>query len=242
MNIKKFRKNLHKINALIGAEDVALNPIERDLVKSYLLNMYENLVQLDQPKAKHKTKETETINETLYVDPTPVILEELVEEKEFSPKNELFIEAKTESKPKEKIESPNTEKVEETIIERKPSPEPEPIAQSVPDASNNRHTRTIDSTLFDFKDGNELSDKLSNLPIADLTRCMGINEYIFTKDELFGGDQNRMVDSLEAMNKLANFSLAKIELEKLALEYDWDSPNKIKKAKNFIQLVRRRYN
>lgn len=241
MNIKKFRKNLHKINAIIGAEDVALNPIEKDLVKSYLLNMYENLDQLDQPKAKNKSKETGDERRTLYVEPTPVITEEVEEEKVIHQKNEPIVEPKSETILEDKIESPVVEIVEEVVEEKQPSPEPEPIAQSVPDADNNTHTRTIDSALFDFKNGNDISDKLSNLPIADLTRCMGINEYIFTKDELFGGDQNRMVDSLESMNKLSNFNLAKIELEALALDYNWDSPNKIKKAKNFIQLVRRRY-
>ena len=44
------------------------------------------------------------------------------------------------------------------------------------------------SELFQTEQINELSDKLSFSPISDLTKAMGLNERIFTVNELFGGN------------------------------------------------------
>lgn len=96
--------------------------------------------------------------------------------------------------------------------------------------------------LFEKVEISELSDKLSASPISDLTKAMGINEKIFTVKELFGGDQSEFDNMMVALNGVANYGEAKIILMKsVASKYNWDEPAKLKKAKNFIKLIQRRY-
>ena len=96
--------------------------------------------------------------------------------------------------------------------------------------------------LFDIQDSSELSDKLANAPIPDLTKSMGINEKIFTINELFGGNQSEMDNMLVALNGLESFEEAKSILKNsVASKYNWSDTHKSKKAKNFIKLVKRRY-
>lgn len=89
---------------------------------------------------------------------------------------------------------------------------------------------------------NEVSDRLSMTPIADLTKAMGINEKIFTVRELFDKDQERFMSTMSHLNSCVNFEEAKQYLmHGIASENGWDEPSKSKKAANFIKLVQRRY-
>ena len=96
--------------------------------------------------------------------------------------------------------------------------------------------------LFDLHESSELSDKLASAPISDLTKAMGINEKIFTVNELFGGKQDEMNNMLCALNGLDNFEEAKsVLMNSVAQKYNWTEGSKLKKAKNFIKLVKRRF-
>jgi len=97
--------------------------------------------------------------------------------------------------------------------------------------------------LFDIERGDELSDRLSSTPVSDLTKAMGINEKVFTVNELFGGNSDEMNNMLTALNGLSSFEEAKsVLMRSVAAKYDWASAAKVKKAKNFIKLIQRRYN
>ena len=51
MNIKKIRKQLKKINTLFSAieEEGYANSIEKDLMKTYILTLYEQVIQNEEP-------------------------------------------------------------------------------------------------------------------------------------------------------------------------------------------------
>lgn len=88
----------------------------------------------------------------------------------------------------------------------------------------------------------DLSDKLSLLPVNDLTKALSINERFFTIQELFGGNSDLFQTTLKKLNGLSSFEEASDALIKsVASEFDWASASKQKKAANFIKLVRRRY-
>lgn len=96
--------------------------------------------------------------------------------------------------------------------------------------------------LFEDATGNELSDRLSQLPLKDLTKAMSINERIFTIKELFGNDKEEYQNMMTALNGLGSFEEAKqILLGSVATKYKWGSKGKMKKAIGFIKTVRRRY-
>ncbi len=96
--------------------------------------------------------------------------------------------------------------------------------------------------LFAFKTATELSEKLSQLPIGDIKKAMGLNERISTQNELFGGDNNAFETTVNALNQLRSYDEAKDYLVRnVAQRYNWAGKEKKDKAKEFIKLVKRRY-
>ncbi len=88
-----------------------------------------------------------------------------------------------------------------------------------------------------------MSEKLGELPIQDIKKAMGLNERIFTVNELFGGEQTTFDTTLSELNSLRSFDEAKDYLiRNVAARFDWASKSRRGKAKEFIKLVKRRFN
>ena len=97
-------------------------------------------------------------------------------------------------------------------------------------------------SIFEKSRGLEISDKLGNLPLKDLTKVMGINERMFTIKELFGGNQERFKTVMSDINELSGYDEAKEYLiREVATELKWDSEAHYKKADKFVKLVQRRF-
>lgn len=108
-----------------------------------------------------------------------------------------------------------------------------------PSASNSNYEL---KELFQTEEISELSDKLSFSPISDLTKAMGLNERIFTVNELFGGNNDEFQNMMVALNGLESYDEAKsVLMSSVATKYGWGEPGKMKKARNFIKIVQRRY-
>ncbi|HMT54541.1 MAG TPA: hypothetical protein PKC06_14900, partial [Saprospiraceae bacterium] len=103
-------------------------------------------------------------------------------------------------------------------------------------------SQEIMDELFAEERISDLSDKLSLSPIKDLTKSMGINEKIFTQQELFGNNQQQFITTLEKLNNCQNFTEAKqYLLENVINDFGWTSEGKVKKAATFIKLVKRKF-
>lgn len=90
--------------------------------------------------------------------------------------------------------------------------------------------------------GKELSERLSQTPIADIKKAMGINERVLTLNELFGGDQAAFDETLTALNGFSSYDQAKNYLASTAApKFNWTEKEKKKKAQAFAKLVWRRY-
>jgi len=132
------------------------------------------------------------------------------------------------------------EEVEEIVEE-------EEIAASIVEIKEKKSSipKYDEELLALFEDeglGNELSDKLSQRPLKDLTKAMSINERIFTIKELFGNDKDEYHNMMTALNGLNSFDEAKqILLGSVASKYNWGDKGKMKKAIGFVKTVRRRY-
>lgn len=146
-------------------------------------------------------------------------------------------------------ETPKVEKVVAPVItapvaEKLDVPEPKASngnQKADPQQSSGGFSAEMED-LFEKVEISELSDKLSASPISDLTKAMGINEKIFTVQELFGGDQSEFDNIMVALNGVGDYGEAKsILMKSVASKYNWDEPAKLKKAKNFIKLIQRRY-
>ena len=139
-----------------------------------------------------------------------------------------------------------TPQVEEVPLTTAPSNGSEPVVEAVVNEVVNEVKAPAFSEemmdIFAETQINEVSDRLSMTPIADLTKAMGINEKIFTVRELFNKDQERFMSTMSHLNTCVNFEEAKqYLLHGVASENSWDEPSKSKKAVNFIKLVQRRY-
>ncbi len=230
MKTRKAQKLLKKINALLEGQDNKLEAIERDLLLSYLRQLYEMVrsaeveEQAEPPEQKATPKPTKA---------------QAAPEKTTPPPRE-----KTPPKPK-----PTPQQETAPTPKAKPKPKPQPQEKPQPKTTAQSPAKQPELTfpseeleqLFELPVAKELSEKLSTLPIRDLNKAMGLNEKIFTIKELFGDDQELFNETLNQLNGLSSFAEAKQLLVNLAQRFSWTDKARKKKAKNFIKLVSRRY-
>ena len=96
--------------------------------------------------------------------------------------------------------------------------------------------------LFEYKEAQELSEKLSNLPVPDLRKAVSLNDRLLLTRELFGDDTAAFENALETLNGLKGMEEAKnYLLEHCVMRYRWTEKKRLETAKKFIKLVRRRF-
>lgn len=96
--------------------------------------------------------------------------------------------------------------------------------------------------LFEEKQAKELSEKLSEMPIADLRRAIALNDRLLLTRELFAGDGQAFESTIAALNSYGSFMEAKAYLiEHCVVRYAWTDKKRLEVAKDFVKLVRRRY-
>jgi hypothetical protein len=244
MDIQVFNKKLHKISALTenAISDGQFSPLERELILSYIRELYDIVLDekhpLDvrqapvvverkaEPLSAEPIRQAETpkaapIAEPIVV-PQPVAHTVVVEEKVVIPQPEPI----------------QIQKVEEVV-------KAEPVKQveiQKPSFVPNAGSSDALAELFVDEKISDLSDKLALSPIKDLTKSMGINERIFTQQELFGNNQAHFSETLEGLNKCQSFDEAKQYLvHNVIYKYDWVAEQNIKKAVTFIKLVKRKF-
>ncbi len=228
MNIEKTQVILKKINRLselINGIGEA-NSTEKDLLKAYVLDLYEAVTMVE-TELPNKINDAE--------------LKELIK---LRKKQEKKIKKQLERKRLKVVMESESEDDFDDDLETKPLkvklPKEKSPKAEVEEKSNSVSQEMIE--LFASKNNSELSDKLANMHIKDLTKVMGINEKILTVNDLFGGNQQEMENILVALNGLSDFDEAKsVLIRSVATKYDWTNVSKIGKAKNFIKLVKRKY-
>ena len=224
--------NLHK-SLLKDADNIS--SIEKDLLKDYVKALYEALLDTPQKASKPKVIQRVVRKEhRIIVEPSgdQPVSSDIVEETPIAAAPE-----KTEYKPPRIIELPK--EIKEEVASTPPPTQTQEVRHEAPAPQMDDEL----SELFaEDVDSNDLSGRLSNSPIKDLTKAISINEKIFTVNELFGGNMVDLEQTLKTLNKCNGFANATstILMEK-AQEYKWTETKRVKKAKNFIKLVRRRY-
>ncbi len=217
MDLHKAGILLAKINKLYETMRLSsdeLTNVERDLMRDYVRRLYD--VLLDEPTAVLDSDKGLELREVEVIRPEP---------KQISAQPEAS----------RSIEQENKE-----------------VSRPTDGAASSDHTASPASiasesdeeveVLFERPPARELAEKLQELPIEDLRRAMGINERIFTINELFGGDQRAFDETIARLNQFTSFEQAKTYLiEEIAVPFGWTRPDKKEVAKNFIKLVRRLY-
>jgi hypothetical protein len=158
--------------------------------------------------------------------------------------SELQVE---DSEPIEMIHTQNPIRKTEEIKIIKPVEKQEPVVkEAIPVKSDAHADSDSDSEkyqeLFLFKMAGDLSEKLESTPIDNIQKALGLNQRIVTQNDLFAGDKNSFDTAVKRLNSMNHFREAKEFLcEEIIPEYDWTHKDRIKKAQEFIKLVKRKY-
>lgn len=248
MNLQQAKILLEKINSLYKSIDMdrgEMAGIERDLMLSYLRQLYEIFQESEEQAASRNrpgirdtgNKTSGSREERPRPEPLrrtykpPRIIEIPDSEKETPTK-------KSAEQPEENYDS-KTSTPQEIPSPREPDPQPRPESRAE-HSSPTPETHGIES-LFEQRRATELSEKLSESPVSDLTKSMAINDRLLYMNELFGKSMNALDENLRQFNRYDNMEEAKPRLIELARRYDWTDEERMDTAKSFIKLVRRRY-
>jgi len=261
MNQQSFQKKLAKISALTDGGDSLgrLSALERDLLLGYIRELYE--IALEEPghvTYKANVQENETASAGKPISAMPHDATGIVSQVEtlISPAPVVVPEA-----PGTPVSGPNLapEAQQISIPVNASGPTVKVIPEMPHDATSIVAPAEVVSSLevkasvvalqsdavndiFAVGVISDLSDKLANAPIGDLNKAMGINERMFTQQELFGNDAQVFGETLKKMNTFGSFEEARqYLLDHIIYTFDWTSDAKIKKAATFVRMVRRRY-
>ena len=141
---------------------------------------------------------------------------------------------------------------EPTTALEKPDNEPTPTVGLVSEPSidttsqpkvpeHHPHNSPKVDALFNIVTGNDLSSRLAETVVPDLTKAFGLNEKILIINDLFGGQQNEYEQVIHKLNSYNNYGSAQELLYRIANRFNWVAEAKETRAKNFIKIVRRRY-
>ncbi|MBK8052197.1 MAG: hypothetical protein IPK35_02650 [Saprospiraceae bacterium] len=224
MNIQGFNKILQKIAALTDSvsPESSLSTLERDLLLGYIRELYD--IALDDKPARIK----------------PVV--KVIQE-------EVVLPAQAEEKlvhhPQVTVATPveiqQIATAPKPVIPEVKIPEPAKVHDKIPVVLS-PNSEDAAAEIFADERIADLSDKLSLSPIADLTKSMGINERVFTQQELFGNDQSAFNEIMGTLNQFKNFDDAKQYLtDHVMYKYGWTAENKVKKAATFVRHIKRKY-
>ena len=231
MDIKESALILNKINSLhqvIVQNNGKISSIEKDLMLDYIRNLYDLFLSNANGTAD-QLKQSPTHSPS-----TTQPSFEIVAPPNNPPK---FIEIDDNEETKDWAVSQDLPKNQPT-----PPPPPKPeFTSTFKESSTKKTDNNIIETLFEQKKATDLSEKLSESPINDLTRAMSINDRLLYMNELFGRDIEALNETLKLLNKYDSLDQAKGLISNLAEQYKWMDEEKVEIAQNFIKLIRRKY-
>ncbi|WP_373553089.1 hypothetical protein [Haliscomenobacter sp.] len=257
MDLQQARILVRKINSLFKSMEMdgspQPTPIERDLMLSYLRQLYQSFlddvgetgkltvsaplveIPVSKPEPKPEPEPVKPIYEApkTYVPPVINVAPPVVE---TAPVVEIREEPRVYIPPVEAPKPPVVEVKPEPIPVTPPPPPPPVIPTPSTGSSNSRI-----EALFSFKKATELSEKLSEMPIPDLTKGMSINDRLLYMNELFGRDMSKLDEVLRALNNFPSLDSAKSYLMGVATQFNWGDDDRSEIAQSFIKLVRRRF-
>ncbi len=119
----------------------------------------------------------------------------------------------------------------------KPVPGKEELLKEINDAVSNNHA-SINEKLKQSKI--DLGDTLTEVPIRDLRKAIGVNDRFLFINELFRGDEVAYERSIKTINSFTIFAEAEYWIQReLKVKNGWNSNNEM--VAQFFQLVKRRF-
>ena len=121
--------------------------------------------------------------------------------------------------------------------EFKPLPKKEELTKEINDSAATNHA-SINEKLKQTKI--DLGDTLTEVPIRDLRKAIGVNDRFLFINELFRGDEVAYERSIKTINSFSIFAEAEYWIQReLKVKNGWDNENEM--VTQFYQLVKRRF-
>ena len=263
MDQSRAQRLLVKIQTLVD-QGSPLSKLEQDLVKSYILQLYEAVTETPaaMPEAQAAAVHVPVPPIQRTVEP-PVRIPPAVVPPPAPPKPE--VEAKWEPvvdhhRVVEEIVKPEPKPVVHEAPPRVETPEPERVLTPEPEPHAPAFTPppvpTVTPPVVETPRRGEPGEALrklfeppahseptgTNVMLASIEEGIGINDRIFILNDLFGGDGGLMRLTFDTLNGLSSYTEARhLLLHGVAAQFDWAHPEHEKKAVEFIRIVRRRY-
>ena len=236
MDLLKAKIFLDKVNreyARMSKDPENIARIDVDIMQTYIRDLYDAFLNAEpaappshMPKIENKragktTRKTKPAQppEPVYTDPPQ--------------------SARVDPEPPAVEEKPAPASPPPPVVKETPPPPPPP-----PPAPPVSKTKLTDeqAALFQFKEAKELSEKLSQTPIADLWRAISLNDKLLMGNELFGGDPQLFEDAIKNLNNFGDFEQAKDYLiENYVARFDWGDSKRVEIARKLINFTYRRY-
>lgn len=246
MDLIKAQRLLVKIQAFLeNAPGNELSRLEKDLIKSYIQQLYEAVSEEVRPVVQETIKHAEIqVPKVQKFEPAHIPVAEVKQEAEKvvfreTPKPVLEVrEPVVIPPPIEPVMTPVTppeikpiQEVRETIVAPAYSPGKGKLTDEV---------RKSLQQLFDSSTQDDI--RYGHVQITNIESALGINDRIFTLNGLFGGDKALFEATCTALNDLRSFSEASdLLINGPAGQFNWADPEKVKMAEHFIRIVYRRY-
>ncbi len=239
MDLTKAQQLLLKIQTFLDmANGNELSRLEKDLMKSYIIQLYDE-VSTDQEsvlatpqKSKREMPAPEPVMPKKEFTPPPVVVD-------TASTPEPVVEVK--APPISPTPPPPVVEIPEPVIEEKPAPAPQKATVPTPVTMKATASEEL-SKLFELNHPEKMDSRFSHVPIDDIASALGLNEKIFTLNVLFGGDREMFESTCDRLNRLNSFSEATdILLAGPAAKFNWSDRENVKMAEHFIRTVARRY-
>jgi hypothetical protein len=250
MEVHKAQRLLHKIQALLeNNPSHELSRLEKDLLKSYILQLYdtvqdEQATPIEQPV---KMQEVPVKQKTEFVPPPVKVTEPVVEVPPVivpEIKTQKPVEVPMEIKYPEPEITFSAPKVENKTVH---VPVQEPVREvhktfAPQIEKENKGNDEALVKLFEQQKNDDVSERFSQVPISSIESAMGLNERIFTLNELFGGDKALFDATCSKLNQFHSFAEARqLLMNGPARDFRWGDTERLKMAEHFLRIVSRRY-
>ncbi len=146
-------------------------------------------------------------------------------------------EEELEEESKEEIIEEPIAKMEEPIIEEKPSPSLNELLQGGHSGLNDKSDSFYDRFSKSYRAA--IGDKLGTSKITTLKGAVGLNDRLLFINELFGGDSSAYNESIEILDDFENSELALRKLSEIAAKHNWNKEDA--SVDEFAHLITRRY-
>lgn len=245
MDLTKAQRLLIKIQAFLeNGNGNELSRLEKDLMKSYIIQLYDAVTSEEKERVPDLPRFVETpAPKVHFVEPPPIYIPDSpkVEPVRYTPPDPIVVKLK-------EIPVEITTPVAEPVV-MTPKPVHFPVAEPVKETSTVYKpiplpTDMVEAMekLFDLPVNEEMSGRFNHVPIESIESGMGLNERIFTLNELFGGNKGLFDATCTQLNALPSFSEAKtVLMNGPARQFKWSDPERLKMAEEFIRIVARRY-